>query len=322
MAGDPFLYYSTARNFTVTTIAVPDLVHLGRVGFVLAEVWFSERARWLKSFWLADIVYSRDAGVLLQYLLLGRTLVYEAHTKPSRVARFVARRAKRVVVISKALEAAYEAAGVKRERITTASDAYDPRLFADALNRTNARRTLGFAAGERLVVYTGHFYIRKGAATLAEAATLMPDTHFVFVGGTPKDIEAFRARWEGQTNITAVGHIAPQRVVEYLRAADVLVLPNSGRDEDANLYTSPMKLFEYMASGTPIVASRVPAILEVLSESEAYFFNPDDPKSLAAALKGALADPEASARALRAEAKAKGYTWAARARTILGALRH
>ncbi len=315
---DPFAYYGVARAFTLTRLREPDLVRFGSIGFLSSLLMFSEHARWLRRFWSADIIYSRDAFVLLQYLLLGRRLVFEAHAEPTLVSRFAARHAYRVVVISRALAAAYEAVGVPRAKIVVAPDAADVRLFDDVPPRAQARAALGLAPEAKIVVYTGHFYARKGADTLAQAAARVPEAQFIFVGGTVADVAKFRMQWGSQANITIAGHVPQARALRYMRAADALVLPNSGRDNDSARFTSPMKLFEYMASGTPIIASDVPAIREVLEEQDATFFAPDDPAALAASIASVFVhERDAREKAKNAQQKAEGYTWDKRAKAIL-----
>ncbi len=318
---DPFSYYRVRQAFHLTSLRVPDFVSFGKVGFVASLLIFSERARVLRSFRTADIIYSRDALVLLQYVLLGRRFVFEAHGKPTLAARIVAKRAYRVVVISKALGSAYREVGVPHENIIIAPDAVDAHMFDDVPLRDEARVLLGFAPDTKIVVYTGHLYARKGAETLAQAAALMPKAQFFFVGGTADDVARFRAQWGSQSNIHIVGHVPPIQVPRYLRAADVLVIPNSGKDQDAREFTSPMKLFEYMASGTPIVASDVPAIREVLGGQDATFFTPDDAAALAASITSAISHKQdAQQKARSAQQKVSGYTWGKRASSILEAM--
>ena len=62
--------------------------------------------------------------------------------------------------------------------------------------------------------------------------------------------------------------------------ADLLLLPPSGKHPSAN-WTSPVKLGEYLASKTPILASRIPALTNFLTDEEVFFFDADDPKNLA-----------------------------------------
>lgn len=319
---DLFSYYGIKRNFDVTTLPVPDLVRFGPLGFLLSAVWFSEKVRWLRSFWTADAVYSRDALVLFQYLLLGRPLVFEAHAPPTLVSRIVACRARRVLVISESLRSAYVAAGVPSDRVAVAPDAVDEHLFDSAPSRAEARTALGLPSDENIVLYAGHLYARKGADTLAKAAAAVPGALFVFVGGTPDDVKNFKRVWGVSPNIRIVGQVKHELIPAYLRAADLLVLPNSGKDEDSARYTSPMKLFEYMASGTPIIASDVPAVHEILDTSMAVFVAPDNSIALGAGIERELRMPENGiSRARRALAVIHNYTWRTRASVIANSLR-
>ena len=78
-----------------------------------------------------------------------------------------------------------------------------------------------------------------------------------------------------------------------------------------------MKLFEYMASGVPIVASDLPSLREVLDESSCYLCKPDNPESLAKTIKEALIDQNmAQNKAKNALAKVREYTWSKRAEMI------
>ena len=315
--GEAFTYYGVEKVFKITTLRAPDFVRFGRAGFLFSALWFSERARWLKQFWNADIIYSRDAFVLAQYALLGRSVVFEAHAFPSRITRFVARRAFRVVVISEALKKAYISFGISGEKIIVAPDAVDAHLFEGVAPRETEREALGLARHEKIVVYTGHLYARKGAQILAQSAKHLPDVQFYFVGGTVDDITQFRAQWGSEKNIHIVGHVPHAQIPQYLRTANILVIPNSATNQDSKFFTSPMKLFEYMASGTPIVASDVPSIKEILADKDATFFTPDDACSLTEAIKAVFSNEKtAQEKAQNALQKVKGYTWSKRAERI------
>ncbi len=323
IADDAFTYYGVEKIFKITTLPVPDWVRFGKIGFLSSLLIFSERAHFMPSFWSADIIYSRDALVLAQYTLLGRKFIFESHTKPSGPARLVARRAYRVVVISRALREEYVLAGVQPGKIIVAPDAVDAHLFDGVLARETEREALGLACHEKAVVYTGHLYAHKGAYTLASSAIHLPSVQFYFVGGTEKDIAQFRARWGSEKNIHIIGHVSHAQVPQYLRSADILVIPNSATNQDAKLYTSPMKLFEYMASGTPIVAADVPSIKEILTDKDATFFTPDDVHSLAEAIAAVFSNEKtAQEKAQNARQKAKRYTWDKRVEDIGVVLRN
>ena len=103
-----------------------------------------------------------------------------------------------------------------------------------------------------------------------------------------------------------------------MKAADVLVLPNSGKEKISRIYTSPLKMFEYMAAGVPIVASDLPSIREVLSEKTAFLFEADDARDLAEKIEMVLENKEgAGERARKALKEVKKYNWEERAGKIL-----
>jgi glycosyltransferase involved in cell wall biosynthesis len=313
IARDPFEHYGVKKNFTLTTLGTPDLVRWGFLGFLASLFWFAEAVKWRKAFSRADIVYSRDALALFQYIFLGRKLVYEAHQKPTFISRFVARQAWRVVAISKGLKDAYITAGVRQEKVIVAPDAVDEHLFGHVVSKADARRALGLALEAKVVLYAGSLRPEKGAETLAEAVPLVPGALFMFAGA----VNPSRAEYWSRVPARFLGQALHEKVAECMRAADVLVIPNSARDDDAARYGSPMKLFEYMASGTPIVASDVPAITDVLPRDAAFYTKPDDPSALAAAITEAFTSSDAPARAARALALSKEHSWRARVAHIL-----
>ena len=166
-------------------------------------------------------------------------------------------------------------------------------------------------------------YQWKGAKTLLEAARLSgEDILFVFVGGTKKDIGAFKSQAGINKNILVAGHQPYQEIPFWLKAADLLVLPNSGEEDISRYWTSPMKMFEYMASGQPIVASDLPSLREVLNENNAVLVEPDNPKALAEGinktLKNSAFSANISARALKDVQK---YSWINRAKNIYEIIR-
>ena len=83
-----------------------------------------------------------------------------------------------------------------------------------------------------------------------------------------------------------------------------------------------MKLFEYMASGTPIVASDLPSIREIVSDEDVFFVAPNDARALAEMINYVLAHPDqGKGKAERARTLVAGYTWEGRATDILAFMR-
>ncbi len=291
ISADAFSYYGATHTFKIERESVLDVVRFGYLGFLLSLVWFSERVRMRRDFW-DSIIYSRDALVLWQYILLGRTTVYEAHRAPTFIDRMVSRRATRVVVITESLRAAFMRAGVPPARILVAHDAVD--VSPEKMERAE----LGLPEGP-LVVYAGSRGAGKGVEVLEQAMPKLTESGisvFLVAGKTPREAR------------------------QMLAAADVVVVPNSAKNEQYGVHSSPMKLFEALASGARVVASDAPAITEIASEKEAWLFASDDVEDLIRKVKESLADPRALEKVAAAQALAQRYSWDARARTILHAL--
>jgi glycosyltransferase involved in cell wall biosynthesis len=102
-------------------------------------------------------------------------------------------------------------------------------------------------------------------------------------------------------------------------AADILVIPTSAKEKIGAEYTSPMKLFEYMAAERPIVASDISSMREVLDETTAFFFKPNNPFLLAETLEKVIANYGESERmAERAKKIAiEKYSWKKRVKDIV-----
>jgi glycosyltransferase involved in cell wall biosynthesis len=157
---------------------------------------------------------------------------------------------------------------------------------------------------------------------LVRALGLVDDAAGLIVGGHPAepDLERIRSLVTslGLTGrVRLAGMVAPTAVAAYLASAHVLVLPNRAM-AISSTYTSPLKLFEYLAAGRAIVASDLPAFREVLQDgATALLVPPDDPEALAAALRRLADDPTLAARLGRAAFDlAPAYSWQARAARI------
>lgn len=113
-----------------------------------------------------------------------------------------------------------------------------------------------------LVVYSGGLNAFKGVNLLIEAARSLPDALFVFAGGNADQVAAYRqfAEQRQVKNVEFLGYLLHAQLASLLQAADVLVHPHRSGAEAS--FTSPLKFFDYMASGTPIVATEIPVLQE------------------------------------------------------------
>ena len=314
---DPFEYYGIKRNFSLRKLWAADFLgkYGGRFSFALDHLTF------LLSLWGRrfndSLVYTRDYQIAL--FARARTIVLEIHDIPERsflFSRAVAR-ARKLVVISNGLKHALIARGVPAGKILVAPDAVDVSEFNIAPSR-DVWKDFYVDLVKKIVLYTGHFYGWKGADTLAEAAKLLPeDTEVVLMGGVDQELAEFQEAYASD-HVHVIGYQPRERIPDLLMSADVLVLPNSAQPKISSHYTSPLKLFQYMASGVPIVASDLPSIREILTDESVFWFTADDERALARTIEYVLSHPdEARAKAARAQEEVKKYTWDARALTIL-----
>ena len=306
---DPFNYYGVSRIFSIKTEKVPDFIKFGRLGFILSQILFGIRTLFFSD--RASVFISQDEWTLVWHALLGRTCVYEVHNGRENIAaRLVLRNAILVVANSHGTESFYIERGISPTRIIVCQNGVDFMRFNISLSQDEARQKLGLPINKKIVLYTGHLYNWKGVDTLARSADHLPENvSLVFVGGTEADTDKFRKQYGSHSRILILGHQPNSDIPVFLRAADILALPNN-RIGESERFTSPMKLFEYLAAGKPIVASNLPSIREVLNEGNAFFFPAGDIQALTRTITNILDDSDDAAdRAARALQDAQKYTW-------------
>jgi len=145
------------------------------------------------------------------------------------------------------------------------------------------RRELGLDEAP-VVLYSGNFEPYQGVELLLEATPRVPGAQFLFMGGRPAEIEALRTRAEPLGSAARVffsGTRPPSELPAFLALADVLVSP---RVKGEN---TPFKIYSYLASGRPIVATRIPTHTQLLDDSLAFLVEPTS-EALAAGLRQAL----------------------------------
>jgi len=315
---DPFDYYGLERTFTVEKLPSSDRLGKGqnsRFGF-FADLFSFARAIRRVRLPEETVIYTRE--YLVSFLLPAQHLFIEMHTTTGNrfLLKRALKRARGVIAISNGVKKSLVQLGIDEKKIYIAHDGADLSAFERVKRDRSVWQAFGIAPEKSVVLYTGHFYEWKGADTLAKAAKLLtPDAHVVLMGGVDAEFEKFQKEYAAQ-NVSILPHQPQAKIAEFLKSADVLVLPNSAKAEISRLHASPLKLFEYMASGVPIVASDVPSVREILSADSAFFFTPDDEASLAQVVRAVLSDHQASERAATSQTAVQKYSWAARARNV------
>jgi glycosyltransferase involved in cell wall biosynthesis len=174
-------------------------------------------------------------------------------------------------------------------------------------------------------VYTGHLYQGRGMKLLIELAKSLPDVHFIWVGGRVEDVNYWRDISEKLElkNLTLTGFVNNEEIPAYQLLGDVLLMPyeniiagsSGGNSVD---FCSPMKMFEYMAAGKPIISSDLPIIHEVLNKKNAIFCPFDDVNQWVKAIERLKEDSELGQKiGNKAKNDVEQYTWIERTKNSL-----
>lgn len=183
--------------------------------------------------------------------------------------------------------------------------------------KQEARKHLTIANDTKMVLYAGRFFGWKGLESLVEAATISPELSWYLVGGTKEYFQEVTGIQSLPSNMVFIGSRPHQEIPWWISAADALVVLGTKRDQQSYWYTSPMKLFEYLVSPQPVIASATPALQEIVTDDEVFLYQVDNAKDLAEKVRHAIQFPEESKkRILRAQEKGRSLTWKQRARDI------
>lgn len=328
---DIFDFYKVPKKFSIKKIFTIDLMFFrftGRLSFLLQIFSFSLLAssyaflKYRKDF-NNIIFFSHDSMPLFFLTFLPIKIFYDIHHFPGRnfLYRRLLKKAVGFAVQTKwKVQALKDKFGVQPKKIVYWPNGVDLREFQTPVSKEEARRKLSLSRSRGVVLYTGQLFKWKGVDTLIRASKLITrDADIYIVGGALKDILKVKEEFpEAQVNKIKFFPFQPHHLMPiWLKAADVLVLPNTAKAKVSLFYTSPMKLFEYLAVGRPIVASAIPSILEIVDESMVLLAEPDSPTSFAQKINYALGHrEEVDFLAKKAQREAEKYTWDVRAEKI------
>ena len=312
-----FEYYNVRKNFTIKKIPSFDLIWLGKVGFWIQSLTFAKLAAGYAFLKKTDVIYSRDELPIFYLSFFKKNIFWETHTgRYNFIVKQLLKRLAGIVSITEGLRNFYIKKRIDAEKIIVAPDAVDINNFSKNYVQVDVRKKLGLPIDKKIVLYVGRLDGWKGTETMLEASKLLPDEiQMVIIGGEAKQTAHLKKEYP---QVIFLGFRPYRELAENLAAADILLLPNTGRNEISALFTSPLKLFAYMASKKTIIASDLPSLREILNEENAYLVAPDDEFALEKAIKNVLNQKEISeSKASIAYQDVQKYTWRARADKII-----
>lgn len=317
-------HYGLGQRFELQWL--PSLSVLRRYDFAI-NVLNAARA------WSADLLYTRAPQAATWAATRGMATIFELHDMPRGsmgprlLRRFIdSRGARRLVAnttfLANKLKAEYKLA---EYFLIVAPNGVDLERYAKLPAPKTARRSLklreAFTVG-----YTGHLYAGRGGEFILELARAMPKMQFLLVGGREEDVVRIRNEASELKNVTLTGFVPNAELPRYQAAADVLIMPYAQQvagssGGDIAPYLNPMKMFEYLACGRPIVSSDLPILGEVLNEKNAVILPSNNAAAWAEALRALQKSAsQRGALAKAAKATAKQYTWEKRAERLLEGL--
>lgn len=239
------------------------------------------------------IVHSRDWNFIEAAVKNGIPAIYEHHHHEDKpFAQEIVKNPlfQISVTVADTVRESMIANGIPPEKVVKLHNGYN-RLFMERHPEAAAewRKKLLKNGREKLVVYSGALEQFKGIDILIEVAKELPQVQFVCAGGKDNKVKHYQqlAQENQVENITFLGFILQQELASLLQAADILAHPHcSGK---AATFTSPLKLFDYFASGTPIVATRIISLREFENtKAIAAWCEPDNPIEFTTSIKQVL----------------------------------
>jgi glycosyltransferase involved in cell wall biosynthesis len=300
---------------------------LRRYDFAIAAIHYARRQK-------PDVVYTWLLPAAVMALWAGIPTVLELHDRitgkvaPLLFNRFIASKTpKRLVVITQALKKIIIRQFPNCERLSNvmiAPNGVELERYRHLPSSSIARKKLGLP--DRLtVVYSGGFYAGRGIELLYVLAKRNPAIQFIWAGGTPDSVDTWRHKLavDDVNNVILTGFIDNQELPQYQAAADILAMPfgaviaGSSGGNSVEI-CSPMKMFDYLASGRAIMVSNLPVLHEVLNDANAVLLPPDNEQAWQKSLTE-LAANQSLRLALGVQAKkdAGRYTWLNRETEIL-----
>ena len=282
-----------------------------------------------------DVVYTRDVVILVSSVFNKNvSFCYESHNSllhnKSKIADRVLKKALlwfskrkniiKIIPISENLANFWIKSGLVGNKMLPLHDGFSLKLFNKEIGITEARKQLDFPEDKKIAIYLGSLYEDRETDTILKLAQYFKDILFKIIGGPMDAVQIFEKKCNSQSikNIEFQGMIDHSEIARYLYSADILLALWSSKVPTIN-YCSPLKLFEYMASGRIIVAHAFPTIKEVLAHGEnAILVEPESFDDLVKKFGEAVDIEYPSVMAENARKLAfDKYSWNRRAKTIL-----
>lgn len=333
---DAFEHYGIPRTFNIKRLKTFDALHSRFIPNPLAfAVSMRSYRKALHQFLKGesfDLLYCRSQVVLEPLLASNIPVILELHTLPRRGRRSFVKncnQCQRIVCLTTPMKSELVSWGVQSERVIVEGDAVSLDRFSSLPDKEGARSELKIRDLKKFTVgYAGSFKMMgldKGVGLIPDAVQSLRgqsmEIAMIIVGGEFEEKEKEDIRKECVNPGTDLGYFDSEKMKLFFASCDLFIYPAPKTNHPYFIRdTSPLKIFEYMAAGKPIITADLPPIRDILDESTATFFKPGDSDDLARAIKEVFDNTEeAHKKAVRARKKVEEHTWERRMERILQA---
>lgn len=293
------------------------------LGFFIQRWTFSHSLRRWGASASADVWYTRDMEMVKALAGKGRNIVLELHDASNLSHKrwnVVKREVHSYVVISSGIRDALIRKGIDAQDIFLAPDGYDPKDFTSLLSREEVRLVYGIPSDAFVALYVGNLYAWKGIDRIICLWHKTPSrAHLFIVGGSKGEISLCKSLIDesARDRVHFAGRLSHSDAMKVLSVGDIGLLPTAPNTDIGCLYTSPVKQFEYLAGGLPILASDLPSSHEILNASVARFYDASSEESTVSAIASIVDDVDWRSQAsASAKELVRTYTWQARVEGI------
>lgn len=317
-------FYNVQEKLEVATLPIPNSLHKLDKKWQIFRKLIYQYYLPFHVFPKTEIIHTRDWNCVKAAVRNGIPTIYEKHyfqNLPYEPDIVGSPYLKIAITQSEPIRQSLIQAGMPSKKVVCLHNGFSPE-FTIRQPQVALNWRQGLLPNERqyLAVYSGALYRFKGIDLLIDVAKELPDVQFAITGGTVEQVNKYRqlARDKQVQNIEFLGWILPRsRLISLLQAADILVHPHCS-GEAAN-FTNPVKFFQYMASGTPILTTEIPPLMPFKSAPlAAVWCQPDNPTEFAKYLQYALQiyprKPEGYTQNIRFS---RQFTWEERALKIM-----
>ena len=330
LMNDEYVFYGIKNKFKITRNRLVNKSPNGFLNYI-----FSLTSVVYAIFIGCDLIFTRNPLVSFFCIIFGRKHILEMHDRVASVSRLLSKLLKllklfnsnkllQLIVISKPLQDLYlNEFSIKHDKIIVLPDGVTYENFIKVNQRS-------FFTDKNIQIgYFGSLWPGKGIDKIISLANIYQNCNFNIYGANEKQIKDYKDKISsfGINNITFFGYLPNKNIPKQMCKHDILLMPNQTkmftRGSKSNIadFTSPLKMFEYMASGRIIVSSDLLVLREVLNETNSFLVVPDNLQQWIETIEYIILNKDiAIKRASQAKKDVMAYTWDVRVKKILGVL--